>query len=156
MQRGLSAATALLSVGVLVMAGLLMTSARSSASPQEVVHLCSPPDRQFIRTATETLIGLDIRHGRLPGGGEITELDATSAAELVRSTAPLDPTLRQTRSLLGGMLVEYGAAVQAKSGSRAARKHLAKGFRYWATARMLLSGASPALANLGCQVETLF
>ena len=149
---------ALTAAGLLTAVSLalfLATSVRANAS---VRHTCSATDRQFIDTAKTNIaaIGLwgqEYLHGDARPGEVVSE--AKQAAKIVMGTAPTDPSLSTTRSLLNGMFTEYGKAVHARAKHRDAGPHMYRAYGLANYAHGVLAKAQPPLFRLGCDLTPL-
>ena len=121
-------------------------------------HTCSATDRQFLQVAQLDITSLgawseDYLHGDAKAGEVIQE--AQSAAKRVAATSPSDPSLSQTRALLGAMFVEYAKAIQAKAKHRDAGQYIFHAYGLANLAHDVLVQAKPALQARGCDVSQL-
>lgn len=139
--------------GVSVLAGSGQAASRPSAP-----HTCSPADQQFLQTVDQNMTQLTYWSGELlSGDASVTTViqQATNEAQQVDATVPSDPSLRQARSLLGGMFSEYAAAIRAKAAGGDAGKHMGKAYAYANYIHDVLVAAQPAMAAKGCDLSAL-
>lgn len=124
-----------------------------STPADAVAHSCSAPDRQFLQTAVENMSQLAFWSGQLSSGDALPAVvskQAFSEAQQVAVTKPLDPTLAGVRTLLDGMLQEYGNAIRAHVHGRTGDAHMRRSWRLAAEIRDQLQAARGPLATLGC------
>lgn len=154
--RRLSLAT-LACASIVLGISFLLGSGRA-ASSRPIQHTCTPADQQFLQTVVQNMTQLGY------WGSELTAGDATAAtviaqarteAQQVQATAPADASLRQTRSLLGGMFSEYAAAIRTKTHGGDAGKHMGQAYQYANTIHDVLVAAQPAMAAKGCDLSPL-
>ena len=152
MRIGLTAAGLL---AVLTLALVLATSGRARPS---TVHTCSATDRQFIETARTNMTAIELWSEQYQSG-DANEEDlvgqARAAAKIMRGTEPTDYSLRQTRRLVTGMLIEYAKAVQLQGRHRDAGPHVYRAYGLANFAHTVLVRAQAPLAHLGCDVRPL-
>jgi hypothetical protein len=153
MRRGLTAAGLVLTAVVLV-AGGRAQPARTSPTQ----HLCGAVDKQFIRAAALSntqlaMLGHDYMAGDLGPKSAIAQAD--DAALAIEVTAPHDPSLKLTRVLMRGMLVEYGRAIHAQWKGGNPGKHMYRSYSLANYAHQVLTDAQPKLEPQGCSVGEL-
>jgi hypothetical protein len=148
LRRGLTAA------GLLVAAVALVAGGRAQpARTSNVIHVCGALDRQFIRAAVLSntsieLLGQDYVVGDLSPSEALSQ--TRDAALGLRLTKPRDPSLKLTRSLLHGMVVEYGRAIRARWKGGDAGMHIFRSYSLANYAHDVLADAEPQLAKRGC------
>ena len=149
--------TGLTAAGLVLAAVVLVAGGR--AEPAHTSHLCSAQDKEFINaaalsTTALTLLGEDYQAGRLSPKLAIAQ---TRNAELgIRNTDPRDRSLTLARTLMRGMMVEYGRAVRAQwKGTGDASSHMYRSYSLANYAHEVLVDAEPALDGLGCSVAGL-
>lgn len=81
--------------------------------------------------------------------------ETKQATQIIRGTAPTDPSLAQTRSLMAGMFTEYGKAIRAQAHHGDAGPHMYRAYGLANLAHDVLEQAQPALAKRGCDVSPL-
>lgn len=153
LRRGLIAA------GLLVAAAALVAGGRAEpARTSGVTHICGALDKQFIRAAVLSNTSVELL-GRDYIGGDISARDALAqtreAALGLRLTNPRDPSLKLTRSLMHGMVVEYGRAIRARWKGGDAGSHMYRSYSLANYAHEVLTDAEPALARQGCPLAEL-
>ncbi|HET7568633.1 MAG TPA: hypothetical protein VFJ91_11610 [Gaiellaceae bacterium] len=139
-----------LACAVLVLGAALAFGSTPAGS---VAHSCSPPDRQFLQTASSNMSQLAFWSSQLSSGDAtpvVVSKQAFSEAQQVAITKPLDPTFGGVRDLLDGMLREYGNAIRAQAHGRSGNAHMRRSWRLAAEIRDQLQAARGPLANLGC------
>jgi hypothetical protein len=141
----------------LAVLGVAFVLERRSA-PATVAHTCSPPDRQFLAVAHSNMTQLGFWSDQL-GRGEAAPSDvaheALAEAVQIGATQPVDPTLAGVRTLLEGVLDEYGAAIEARAAGRAGDAHMRRSWLLAAEVQDQLAAVQPQLAPLGCDVSPL-
>ena len=150
---------ALLSLVALALLGLIFLAPRGQASAQiRHKHTCSAVDKQFIETTKLNMTILGYWSQSLVGGDADPALvvsQARSVTKQIHVTTPTDPSLRQTKTVLEAMLVEYTAAVQAEMHGRSGGKHMLNAYGLANSAHDVLTDAQPSLTALGCEVAPL-
>ncbi len=146
----------LLAAGLLT--GVVLLASGCGARATAAAHVCSPTDRAFINTAqlNITSLGLwadDYKSGDAKAPQVIGE--AHDAARTMLSTAPADPSLRETRALMNSMFNEYARAVWAHWKNEDAAPHLVRAYGLASFAHDVLVEAQPALQAHGCDVSPL-
>ena len=139
---------------------VLLAAGRSAhaAGADNVEHVCSATDKQFIDVArinlTEVrLWGNDFFHA---GGSAADVVSATKDAHAaLDGTAPSDPSLATARRYFRAMFVEYGRGVKAKAAGRDASDHMYRAYSLGEYAGRVLWNARPELRALGCDVSEL-
>jgi hypothetical protein len=139
-------------------ATFLVGSGRAQAGQRQVTHTCSVTDKQFIQTVRSNMTQLAywsdalVKDDVAPG---VVVKQAKAEADQVDATAPSDPTLEQTRSLLRSMFTAYGRAVAAKTHGGNAGMHMHTAYTLANDVHDLLAGAQPELAARGCDPALL-
>jgi hypothetical protein len=123
-----------------------------------VKHTCSATDKQFIAKTelSMTALGIwgdDYRRGEATEAEVIAE--ARRATERVQTLNPSDPSLRETKTFMAGMLAEYGRAMVAKSKQKDASTHMYRAYGLANFAHEVLVDAAPELRRRGCDVSSL-
>lgn len=151
---------ALYAVGLVLASALMLSYATTSRARGSgpVSHTCSVTDRAFIVTAGTNLTAIGL-WGQQYLDGETAAADvaseAANAAKIVGATAPTDPSLAETRSLLVGMFSEYRQAMQAEATHHDAGRHMFHAYGLANFAHDVLAEVEPALAKRGCDVAPL-
>jgi hypothetical protein len=155
--KRLSAAGVVLAITVFLVVASGATAGRGARSGP-VRHTCSATDRQFLQVAQLDITSLgawseDYLHGDAKPGEVVRE--AQAAAARVGSTSPSDPSLSQTRALLGAMFVEYAKAIQAKAKRDDAGEYIFHAYGLANLAHDVLVQAKPGLQAHGCDISSL-
>jgi hypothetical protein len=144
---------------VLLAASILLPAAVGRAQQEEeIVHTCTPTDRDFIKTAQSNIAALGLwGEEYLRGEATAREVieEAEDAEKLVRRTGPRDASLRKTQLLMRAMFVEYARAIRAKSKNKDAAGHMYRAYGLANFARDVLIDAQPGLQKHGCDVSAL-
>lgn len=128
------------------------------SAPAAIRHTCAPPDRQFLVAAHSNMAQLAFWSDQLAHGGATPSLVVSQArdeAEQVAAIHPVDPTLQGVRTLIDGVLQEYGNAIRAKAHGRSGDLHMRRSWRLAAEVQVLLGAVQPQLGSLGCDVTPL-
>jgi hypothetical protein len=140
----------------LLLGALLFAATGCSQAP--IAHSCAATDKQFLNVAELNMAALGYWSSDYVNGDATAAdvLSQTSEARIrVRSTAPQDRTLQQTRRLIDGMLSEYSRAVAAQSHHRDAGAYMMRAYGLANFAHDVLSQAQPGLKARGCDVSAL-
>jgi hypothetical protein len=142
----------------LVLAGALLVGQGHSAGAQPVQHTCGLTDRQFISNyeVQLTAVGIygdDYLHGAA-GADDVVDV-AETAAHVVKSSAPYDPSLRLVRRLAPAMFLEYADAVRARAGGDSAARQMYLAYSIGARVEDALREGRPGLEAAGCDVADL-
>jgi hypothetical protein len=129
------------------LSAVVSAAAGSARNQVKVQHSCGTTDMAFLQTAT-----VDVNAFPL---GTTSADDALAAAQRLHATEPVDPTLRQARSLFGAMYSEYGAGIQAREASQPSGQFLKRAAKFGKLARKVLGESRGALQPLGCDVAPL-
>lgn len=133
------------------------TSSRAKASGP-VTHTCSVTDRAFIDGASTNMAAVDL-WGQQFLDGDATPGDVAAesgrAAKIVGATAPTDPSLKQTRTLLVAMFAAYRKAMEQRAKHRDPGEQIFHAYGLANFAHDVLLNAEPALASRGCDVSAL-
>jgi hypothetical protein len=145
-------------VFVLVSVGAIVASAGRSSAPARIQHTCGLTDRQFlsnyqVQLASVGMYGDDYLNGSTKAQEVIDA--AREAARVVRTSAPLDPSLLIVRQYAPAMFVEYGRAVKARAGGRNAAPAMYRSYSISSHVEEILREAQPGLAAAGCDVADL-
>jgi hypothetical protein len=148
----------LIAAGLALFAVLVLLSGGGRARSATVRHTCSATDRQFISTTELNMTALgawseDFRSGDATASEVIDE--ARKAVVRVEKLSPSDPSLQRTKSLVTGMLTEYGRAMTAKSKEKDAAPHMYRAYGLANFAHDILTDAAPELRKRGCDVSGL-
>ena len=149
---------ALTAAGLLLVGVSITTAGRAAQTPAATHHTCSATDRQFINVAHTAVMSVMIA-GEDFVRGDVTGDEAVAAAKAsarrVVATAPTDPTLKQSRTLLHGMFTEYGKAIRSQMRGLDAGSHMFRAYSLANYAHQELAKAEPDLRRLGCEVSAL-
>jgi hypothetical protein len=150
--------TGLIAAGLALFAAAVLLTGGGRAESATVAHTCSATDRKFIRHAELNMVALGL-WGEQYRDGEVTAVEvvaeARRAAKRVNQLEPSDPSLLKTRTLVAGMITEYGRAMLAKSKQRDAGQHMYRAYGLANFARDVLVDAAPDLRRRGCDVSAL-
>src|SRR2546423_12301725 len=124
---------ALYGLGLLLASVLALTYATTSRAKAggPLLHTCSVTDRAFIETAETNMTAVELWGQQyVDGEAAPSEVGAESgrAAKIVGATAPTDPSLGRTRTLLVGMFTEYRRAMEPRAQLRDAGASLFPGY----------------------------
>jgi hypothetical protein len=144
---------------LLVSVGAVLASAGRSSAPARIQHTCGLTDRQFlsnyqVQLAAVGMYGDDYLRGSAKAQ-EVIEA-AREAARVVRTSAPLDPSLLVVRQYAPAMFVEYGRAVRARAAGNNAAPAMYRSYSISTHVNEVLREAQPGLAAAGCDVTDLF
>lgn len=148
-----------MAVLVLVSIGAILTSSGRSSAPVSVRHTCGLTDRQFISNYQVQLLAVGMYgDDYLAGSAKAQEVigAAREAARVVRTSAPIDPSLLLVRQYAPSMFLEYGRAVKARAAEKDAGPAMYRSYRIGAHVNDVLQEAQPGLAAAGCDVTDLF
>lgn len=150
--------TSLIAAGLASFAAVVLLTSGGHARSATVQHTCSATDKQFISTTELSMTALgvwgdDYRHGEATEAELIAE--ARRATVRVETLNPSDPALRKTKTLMAGMLAEYGRAMLAKSKQKDAASHMYRAYGLANFAHDVLVDAEPELRRRGCDVSAL-
>lgn len=144
---------------VLLAAGVVVVGAHShSAANAAVEHTCGLTDRQFISNYQVQLEGVGMYGSDyLAGNAKAADVidAAEEAARVVRSSAPLDPSLRTIRQLAPAMFLDYAEAVRARERGYSASRQMYLAYTAGARIDDTLHDAAPGLGAAGCDVGDL-
>ena len=155
MKPRLTAAAGLGSAIVALVVLVLFTGGNGNA---QVIHTCSPTDKQFIDVAALNMDSLssdseDWLHGATKAN---TVIDTTrTSLNNVRDTHPEDPSLSQTKAILAAMFVEYGKAINADAHHKDPGHYIYRAYGLANFAHDVLVQAREALRARGCDVSPL-
>lgn len=124
----------------------------------QVVHTCSPVDRQFIDVAQLNMASLssaaeDFLHGDAKADSVISAAD--TSLQNVEATHPEDPSLAKTRAILNAMFTEYAKAIKADKTHKDPGKYIYRAYGLANFAHDVLAGAKSPLRARGCDVSSL-
>jgi hypothetical protein len=154
----LAVRTSLIAAGLTLFAAVVLLTSGGHARSATTKHTCSATDKQFI-SKTElnmTALGIwgdDYRNGEATEAEVIAE--ARKATKRVELLNPSDPALQKTKTLMAGMLTEYGRAMLAKSKQKDAATHMYRAYGLANFAHDVLVDAAPELQRRGCDVSPL-
>jgi hypothetical protein len=154
--KRLTAAT-LVCASIVFGLALLAGSGRAASRPSSQ-HTCSAADKQFLQTVSSNMTQLGYWSDELMSGDATPALvigQAKSESAQVQATRPTDPSLKVSRSLLGGMFNEYVAAVHARVKGGDAGKHMGRAYQYANYIHDALVSAQPAMTAKGCDLSPL-
>jgi hypothetical protein len=148
----------LIAAGLALFAAVVLLSGGGRARSATIQHTCSATDRQFINTTQLNMTALgvwsdDYRAGEATASQVIAE--ARNAATRVQKLQPSDPSLQKTKSLVAGMLTEYGRAMTAKTKEKDAAPHMYRAYGLANFAHDVLTDAAPELRKRGCDISGL-
>jgi hypothetical protein len=148
----------LIAAGLALFGAVILLSGGGRARSATIEHTCSATDRQFINTTQLNMTALgawsdDYRAGEASASEVIAE--ARKAAIRVQDLQPSDPSLRQTKSLVAGMLTEYSRAMTAKTKKKDAAPHMYRAYGLANFAHDVLTDAAPELQKRGCDISVL-
>jgi hypothetical protein len=144
---------------LLVSVGAVLASAGRSSAPARIQHTCGLTDRQFLSNYQVQLAAVGMYgDDYLRGSAKAQEvIEATrEAARVVRTSAPLDPSLLIVRQYAPAMFVEYGRAVRARAAGNNAAPAMYRSYSISTHVNEVLREAQPGLAAAGCDVTDLF
>lgn len=150
--------TGLIAAGLAIFAAVVLFTGGARAKAAPIEHTCSATDIQFIRKSelNMTALGTWTQEYRDGAATEAEIVDeARKAARRIDALGPRDPSLRKTKQLLAGMLVEYGRAMAAKAKNRDAAPHMYRAYGLANFAHDVLTDAAPELGRRGCDVSGL-
>src|SRR4051794_16156718 len=141
---------------VLACVGALLAGQGRSAAPERIEHTCGLTDRQFlanyqIQLAEVGVYGDDYLHGAATAKDVVSV--AQSAAKVVRSSAPFDPSLQLVKKYAPVMFLRYADAVQARAAGKTATREMYLAYSIGARVEDALREAAPSLSALGCDVS---
>jgi hypothetical protein len=148
----------LIAAGLALFGAVILLSGGGRARSATIEHTCSATDRQFINTTQLNMTALgawsdDYRAGEATASEVIAE--ARKAATRVQTLQPSDPSLQKTKSLVAGMLTEYGRAMTAKTKEKDAAPHIYRAYGLANFAHDVLTDAAPELQKRGCDISGL-
>jgi hypothetical protein len=156
--HGSGVRTGLIAAGLALFAAAVLLTGGGRAESATIAHTCSATDKQFIRSAELNMVALGL-WGEQYREGEVTAAEvvaeARKAAKRIDKLEPSDPSLLKTRSLVAGMITEYGRAMFAKSKEKDAGQHMYRAYGLANFARDVLVDAAPELQSRGCDVSGL-
>jgi hypothetical protein len=147
-----------IAVLVLVSIGAVLASTGRSAPPTAVQHTCGLTDQQFISNYRVQLFGVGMYgDDYLTGAAKADDVIAAAreAARVIRTSAPVDPSLLVVRQYAPSMFLEYGRAVKARAAGKDARPSMYRSYRIGARVNDVLREAQTGLAAAGCDVSDL-
>ena len=124
----------------------------------QVVHTCSPTDRQFIDVARLNMASLtSAAEDFLRGEAEADSVIETADMSFhnVKGTHPEDPSLAKTRAILSAMFHEYGKAIRADAKKKDPGKYIYRAYGLANFAHDVLAQAEHPLRQRGCDVSPL-
>jgi len=148
----------LTAAGLIAMLTVALSLAHAGRAKPSLAHTCSAPDRQFIQAARTNMTALGIWADQYQSGdadGDDVVREATRAAKMVHALGPTDPSLRQTKRLMVGMLTEYAKAVRLQEHKGNAGPHMYRAYGLANFAHGVLENAQPALSARGCDLSSL-
>jgi len=148
----------LTAAGLIAMLTVALSLAHAGRAKPSLAHTCSAPDRQFIQAARTNMTALGIWADQYQSGdadGDDVVREATRAAKTVHALGPTDPSLRQTKRLMVGMLTEYAKAVRLQEHKGNAGPHMYRAYGLANFAHGVLENAQPALSARGCDLSSL-
>ncbi|MBA3384002.1 MAG: hypothetical protein H0T20_05030 [Actinobacteria bacterium] len=150
--------TGLIAAGLASFAAVVLLTSGGPGRGATVEHTCSATDKQFISTTelSMTALGIwgdDYRRGEATEAEVIAE--ARRAKRRVETLNPSDPALRNAKTLMAGMLAEYGRAMLAKSKQKDAGPNMYRAYGLANFANDVLVEAAPELRRRGCDVSSL-
>jgi hypothetical protein len=150
--------TGLIAAGLASLAAVVLLSGGGRGRSATVDHTCSATDKQFIAKTelSMTALGIwgdDYRRGEATAAEVVAE--ARRATVRVQMLNPSDPSLRETKTFMAGMLAEYGRAMLAKSKQKDASSHMYRAYGLANFAHDTLVDAEPELRRRGCDVSSL-
>ena len=124
----------------------------------QIVHTCSPTDRQFIDVAQLNMASLssaseDFLHGQQKADSVIET--ATTSLQNVNGTHPEDPSLVKARTILNAMFMEYAKAIRADSKHKDPGVYIYRAYGLANFAHDVLAQAKGPLKQRGCDVTPL-
>ncbi|MGH2977211.1 MAG: hypothetical protein ACRDKC_02405 [Gaiellaceae bacterium] len=144
---------------VVCVSAFLVAQGRTAAhKPQAVQHTCGLTDRDFLANYRLELENVGVYGGDyLSGSAKAQQVEsaAQEAAQTVRASRPLDPSLKNVRALAPLMFVDYAAAVQARAHGRNSSHQMYLAYQIGARVQYTFSTAAPGLAAAGCDVGDL-
>jgi hypothetical protein len=151
---------ALYGLGLLLASALALTYATTGRAKADsrVSHTCSATDHAFLGTAKTNMAAIDLwGQEYLDGdtGAEDVAAESARAAKIVGATAPTDPSLAQTRTLLVAMFAQYREAMARRAKHRDSSDQIYHAYELANFAHNVLATAAPALAKRGCDVSAL-
>lgn len=155
MKPRITAAAGLVSA-VLVLGALMLFVGGTGQA--QIVHTCSPTDRQFIDVAQLNMTSLSsVSEDYLHGAEKAPSVIAIASQSLrnVDGTHPEDPSLAKTRAILGAMFVEYGKAIRADAKHKDPGTYIYRAYGLANFAHDVLAQAEAPLAQRGCDVSAL-
>jgi hypothetical protein len=134
----------------------LANQGHSSAAHAAIQHTCGLTDRQFlsnyqVQLAEVGVYGDDYLKGNASADDVISA--AQSAAKIVRSSAPFDPSLQLVKKYAPAMFMQYGNAIQARDEGRSAAREMYLAYSIGARVEDALRDAEPGLTAAGCDVS---
>jgi hypothetical protein len=144
---------------VVCVSALLVAQGRTAPHKAgAIVHTCGLTDREFL-----TNYGLELENVGVYGGDYLSGSAkaqqvvgaADDAAQVVRASRPLDPSLQDVRALAPAMFIDYAAAVKARAHGQSAGREMYLAYQIGARVQFTLKNAQPGLSAKGCDVSDL-
>ena len=124
----------------------------------QLVHTCTPTDRQFIDVAQLNMAALgSASEDYLHGSSKADSVIDTAAASLknIKGTYPSDPSLSKTRAILSAMFVEYDKAIRAHTKHTDPGRYMYRAYGLANFAHDVLAQAQGPLKQRGCDITPL-
>jgi hypothetical protein len=155
MKPRLTAAAGLGSAIVALVVLVLFSGGNGNA---QIVHTCSPTDKQFIDVAALNMASLSSSSEDFLSGAEKAN-SVIDAAHLsltnVRDTHPEDPSLSTAKAILAAMFTEYAKAIKADVQHKDPGRYIYRAYGLANFAHDVLAQAQQALRARGCDVSPL-
>jgi hypothetical protein len=143
---------------LLVSLGAILASTGRSSAPAAVQHTCGLTDRQFLSNYQVQLAAVGM-YGEdyLQGAAKAQEVIAAAkeAARVVRTSAPIDPSLLLVRRYAPAMFLEFGRAIKARAADKNAAPAMYRSYSIGAYVTDILRKAQPGLTAAGCEITDL-
>jgi hypothetical protein len=143
---------------LLVSVGAILASSGRSSAPAPIQHSCGLTDRQFLSNYQVQLAAVSMyADDYLQGNAKAQEVidTAREAARVVRTSAPVDPSLLIVRQYLPAMFLEFGRAVKDRAADRNAAPAMYRSYSIRTHVDEILRAAQPGLAAAGCNITDL-
>jgi hypothetical protein len=134
----------------------LLSNQGHSAAPAAVQHSCGLTDRQFlanyqVQLAEVGAYGDDYLAGNATAKDVIST--AQTAANVVHSSAPFDPSLQLVKKYAPVMFLRYAEAIGARDAGHSATREMYLAYSIASRVEDALREAQPGLAAAGCDVS---
>ena len=148
--------TGLTAAGLVIVAVVLVAGGR--AEPARTAHSCTVLDKQFISLAvlsntSLTLLGDGYLSGDVGPKDAIAETRADAAR--LQLTHPNDASLKAAKTMMRGMIIEYGRAIRARWKGGDTGAHMYRSYSLANYVHQVLADAQPVLVKQGCSVAEL-